>query len=127
MIADTKELRELKKIFSQKLRAAIKEKGWKPSELAQRSGLNRDCISRYMNEKSLPTDTNLSKVADALGKAPNELIPSAAVVIAQVEDKDVDLMVREVGNNKWYLKVGKTLTKEQAMRIMTILSDDAEK
>lgn len=50
-------------------------KGWRPAELARRSGVGRDEISRLLNAQRLPGLTKLTAISQALGCTLAELSP----------------------------------------------------
>lgn len=67
--------------FSRRLWKLMADRGWNQSELARQSGLARDVISTYMRRHSLPTPTNMQKLADALGVPIEHLAPPAATAV----------------------------------------------
>jgi transcriptional regulator with XRE-family HTH domain len=64
--------------FGRRVYRAMAERGWRQAELARAAGLPRDHISRYIAGKSLPTDQNLTILAEALDKRPEDLLPKRA-------------------------------------------------
>lgn len=49
------------------IRAIAAYRGISSSELAEKSGISRTSISRFLNEKMCPKISTLKKIADALG------------------------------------------------------------
>lgn len=70
---------DLRRIFRERVKALLLDKGWNQSELARRADVGRDQISTYLrdNPRSLPTPGTLVKIARALGVSTNELLPTA--------------------------------------------------
>jgi transcriptional regulator with XRE-family HTH domain len=70
---------DLRRIFRERVKELLLDKGWNQSELARRADVGRDQISTYLrdNPRSLPTPSTLVKIARALGVSTNELLPTA--------------------------------------------------
>ena len=61
-------------------------------DLAKLSGVSKDRISRIANQRSLPSMTELKKIADALGVAPAFLVSDCDEVSFQVTEKDKEFL-----------------------------------
>lgn len=60
-------------MFSKNLKEARKSKGWNQKDLAERSGVSFEQISRYETGKSRPQRSVVRNLANALGVTPNNL------------------------------------------------------
>lgn len=63
-----------KEIFCNRLIEAMNKKGMKKIELADMTGISRGQISQYFSGKFVPKQTNLDKIARALGVSVDYLI-----------------------------------------------------
>ena len=61
-------------------------------DLAKLSGVSKDRISRIANQRSLPSMTELKKIADALGVAPAFLVSDCDKVSFQVTENDKEFL-----------------------------------
>ena len=74
---------ELRRDFSERLKAILFEKGWSQSDLARRcwgktqggAARGRDNVSTWMNANSLPSFKNMKVLCRVLGVEPDDLIP----------------------------------------------------
>lgn len=119
--------------FARKIVERCKVLGWNQSELARRADLKRDNISGYIRGKNLPNSGHLAKLARALrvepgfllGAAYQERFPAmagpdeAALPVFRMEE-----LPDQPGHVRLSLK--KTLTHEQADRIMQILRESRD-
>ena len=91
---------------AEKLRAAIEKSGLSQRDLARRSGVAQNGISRYVCGKREPTDATLSRLADALNLPPESLRgvrkqdPRVGTRIAEAIVRLVDLDCTEVRLDK---------------------------
>lgn len=58
---------QIRKDFSRRLLAKLRDAGMNQTELAQATGLSKDAISTYARCRSIPGKANLKKLADAEG------------------------------------------------------------
>jgi transcriptional regulator with XRE-family HTH domain len=61
--------------FGKRVQELMVHNGWIQSDLAERAELPRDSISAYVRGRFLPAQPNLLKLAEALGVAPEILVP----------------------------------------------------
>lgn len=66
-----------KQAFAKRLWNLMLRKNWSQSELANRAGLGRDVVNKYINARSLPTPESAEKLAQALGVPSIKLYPGA--------------------------------------------------
>ncbi len=78
----TSDDRKLKAAFARRLLEIRRERGWNQSDMHRASGLKRQQISTYMRAKALPNDASLTKLAQALGMRPEDLLPERAMAAA---------------------------------------------
>ncbi len=62
-------------LVPQLFREALKRADITQSELARRTGLNRDAISRYATGRTSIPDSKLLVIAEALGTRPSKIVP----------------------------------------------------
>jgi transcriptional regulator with XRE-family HTH domain len=67
-------------LFGQRLIAARMRRGWGPRELAKEASTYSSFILRYESGRRLPTLSELSALADALGVPPDDLWPPSETV-----------------------------------------------
>ncbi len=116
-----------KQEFKRRLSELLLAEGWSQSDLARRADIGRDAVSTYVRGRSLPTPTNLKKMADAFGVAPHDMLPN---VVEETLDHDQPAFeVRQAAGHpdKVWVRVNRMMTFSQAMAIGKILddSDDA--
>jgi len=70
--------RAAKQIFAENLRWALKQAGMTQTELGKRTGLSRDAISSYANQRTLPSTESRKKMARALKIGLEDLLPANA-------------------------------------------------
>lgn len=56
----------MERMFNEKLKAAMEQRGVKPNTLAKRTKLTQSAISRWLSGERDPEPENLIKIADAL-------------------------------------------------------------
>lgn len=71
-----------KDAFAKKVYKLMLAKGMNQSELARAAGLERNRISSYVRGVAFPTGLSLTKLAQALGVKPNDLLPDARLTDA---------------------------------------------
>src|SRR5690349_15157362 len=82
-----------KQEFAKRVYDLMMRKGWHQSELARRSGLNRDSISTYVNGTSLPTPVKLQALAKALEVEPNDLLPNYTESAIEADNPSFEMKV----------------------------------
>ena len=65
---------ECRDAFAYNLSDIMKTRGFGQAALAEKTGLSKAMISKYINKQSTPTLTNLMKIAYALDCEPEELM-----------------------------------------------------
>jgi transcriptional regulator with XRE-family HTH domain len=113
---------EIRKEFSRRLQARLRELGMNQSELADATGLSKDAISTYTRKRSLPGRDNLRRIADALKTEPEQLMPKAF-------DEDVGVSpvtLTMIGGNRVRIRVDAEMTLDAATRILSIINQTAD-
>lgn len=118
----------VKKEFAKRLQQAMTEKGWTQSELARQAALhtpdqkfNRDNVSLYVRGVSLPGPVFLNALSKALGRKPQDLLPSASV--PSVDTRIPPMEVKDVGDGQAWVRVNQALPWAKAVQIMQIVND----
>lgn len=114
---------QAKQVLARNIMRAIIDKGWTPAELARRAGLTRDNISTYMRASSLPTEDSLKRLAWALGKAPEELLPNRPDV-PRSDPENPMLVLTQMPDGTSRLQVDKVVRTSTANKIIAILQAD---
>lgn len=108
--------------FANRLRRAMDDKGWTQAELGRRAGIPRDSVSVYIAGKSLPGPARLKKLAQALGKSSEDLLPTRGVRSAG--DRLPALDARDLGDDHVWLRVNQRVAWPAALKIMGILKGE---
>jgi transcriptional regulator with XRE-family HTH domain len=79
------------RVFKARLTRLLLERNMNQTDLANRSGVSRDKISTYMREppRSLPTNMNVIKIAQALGVSTGDLLPTLGDLQAHKQPLEV--------------------------------------
>ena len=118
---------ERKELFSRTLYSLIQQHGWSAADLARRSSMSRDNISRYLRGVSLPDDKRLGALARTLNVDPAELVPGSTLSSANGRSRNVGESFRiEPGTAAGlvWLRVNKQVPPSIAARIMEILAEE---
>lgn len=112
-----------KEEFAKSLYQKMTNKGWNQSQLARYSGLNRDAISTYVRARSTPSPENLTKLSNALGCKPEELMANYFEAAAAEQPSKLEL--KEVHGEEGYmwLKVNMRVTKDVAAKVFWMLNE----
>jgi transcriptional regulator with XRE-family HTH domain len=112
--------------FARRLQAAMLEKGWNQSELARQASLfvhggrfGRDNISMYVRGLSLPTPAHLNAVAKALGKSPDDLLPTRGVQSAR--NVNPPLEMRQAGEDRVWISINQVVDFQTALKLLQVL------
>ncbi len=108
----------LRRDFSARLVDRLNRERWNGAELARRSGLGRDAISRYIRGTAIPYRSSLEKIAAALNCQPDDLIPPAAHNPTKTILPETDMQSAEPGMA--WVRVNKKLPWELALKIMKL-------
>jgi transcriptional regulator with XRE-family HTH domain len=114
---------QAKQVLARNVKRAIIEKGITPAELARRAGLTRDNISTYMRASSLPSEDSLKRLAKALGKTPEDLLPNRPD-IPQSDPENPLLVLSQMPNGTSRLQLDKIMSTETANKIVALLQAD---
>jgi len=116
-----------KEEFAKSLYEKMINKGWNQSQLARYSGLNRDAISTYVRARSTPSPENLTKLSNALGCKPEELMANYFEAAAAEQPSKLEL--KEVHGEEGYmwLKVNMRVTKDVAAKVFWTLNEQPNK
>lgn len=114
--------------FGRRLYAAMLKKGWTQSELARQAELHangkrlgRDNVSYYVRGKVMAGPLHLQALAKALDVEPDDLIPTRGVPSSESNHPAFDM--RDLGDNRVWLRVNQALTWDAAVAIMKILKE----
>ena len=67
---------DVRRLLARWLEGAMRERGWDQTEMAAKSGVSRDTISRIANERSGVRPGTVERLAGALGVPPPSLRPT---------------------------------------------------
>lgn len=117
--------------FARRLQTAMIAKGWHQSELARRASgymprgeqITRDMVSKYIRAFTLPSPKALDALARALGKKPDELLPSRGVASSLVNPA-AEMRTLEDGNA--WLRINQAVPFDVAIKIMGLLRDEKD-
>ena len=123
----------MKASFAARLKAAMLDKGWNQSQLAQQASnfldkpMGRDSVSIYMRGKSLPGTTHMYALARALGIEPGELLPVATGMPMPKKsgtgtNSGIETIPTMPGSIR--LKIDQAVSMDAAMKILQILQND---
>lgn len=117
-----------RKEFADRLYALMVERGWTQSELARKAGIERDSVSRYMNQKNLPDANNLEKMAKAFGIAAADLYPNFDIAAIDNDDEDpvIEMRVIEADPTRALLIIRREMPTAMAAKVIAILSEEIE-
>ena len=125
--------------FARKLHEAMINKGLSQSDLAAEIwgrttdargydvAKGRDRISVYLQGKSIPDPKNLTKIADVLGMKVEELAPDITASTVEKENPEIAMTAIAGHADKVFLRVNKLVPLEMAARIISMLSEKADK
>jgi len=113
--------------FARRLQAAMISKGWRQSELARRAEqhlphgrkFGRDSVSLYIRGKTLPSAVFLHALCKALGKEPEELLPTRGMPAAG--DANPPLDVRDLDDGNVWLRVNQAVPWPIALKVLELL------
>lgn len=121
--------KSVSRIFAKRLQAAMLERGWNQSEIARRAAqfmpdkkFGRDNISKYINEFTLPTPIYLNAIAKALGKAPEDLMPTQRGRRLSTDMDDTPRMaLKTTAKDKAFLRINQEVPMAIALKIVELL------
>jgi transcriptional regulator with XRE-family HTH domain len=100
-------------------------KGWNQSELARQADIPRDSVSTYVRGISLPTPTNLAKVAEALGVDADSLLPNYIEGAIDADYPSLEMKVSPNRPDEAWLRVDRRVTMATAVKVIELLNNDA--
>jgi transcriptional regulator with XRE-family HTH domain len=110
--------------FARRLYEKMLKKNWNQNQLAVKSELGRDSVSRYMRGMTLPDPKSAKMLADALECEVSEIMPHA---IERAYDNELpSLELRQVaghGGVVW-LRVNRQVTFKTAAAIVDLLNQE---
>jgi transcriptional regulator with XRE-family HTH domain len=113
----------VKSEFAKRLYHHITSKGWTQSEFARNCEIPRDAISTYVRGRSMPSPTNLERMAGVLGLRPEDLMPNYYEAAQSKQEPTIEL--RDSPNEEGYmwLKLNMRLPKKVAIQIFMLAQD----
>ena len=114
-----------KQEFGRRLEKFMAAKKWNQSDLARHTGMSRNNISVYINGRSYPSESNLVKLAKALGVTPDELLPNRAEFAIRGEANPDISMRASIGDpgHSWLI-VNRLVSTGLAAKIMVMLENE---
>lgn len=91
-----KENRSKQLEFRTRLREALTERGWKPAELSEKTGIPKSMVSYYLSGKSVPKADRLYKIAEILGVSEAWLLGYDVPKARTAEQKKNDDLVKVI-------------------------------
>jgi transcriptional regulator with XRE-family HTH domain len=117
-----------KQEFGRRLEKFMAAKKWNQSDLARHTGMARNNISVYVNGKSYPSESNLVKLAKALGVTPDELLPNRAELAIRGETMpDLSLKASIGDPGRSWLTINRLVPTGLAARIIGMLENERAK
>jgi len=115
-----------KQEFGKRLYNLMLSKGWHQSELARKSGLNRDAISTYIRGRTLPSPQNRDALAKALGVDPDVLLPNYLEAAINEDSPAFEMKVSTSAKGMAWLRVDMLVRTSTAAKVAELLeADDA--
>lgn len=126
-------------LFARRLAKAMLVKGWDQSEMARRAdaclpphdpqqkrqpNITRDNINKWVNAIHLPTAVYLQAVADALGMAPEELLPGAVRKPSGARKRHHPFKLSPLPDGNYRMEGERVVTWQAARAITDILVED---
>lgn len=112
-----------KQELGRRLRALMNARNMSQSDLARASGIQRSNISSYVRGLTYPTPLFLKKLAEALGVAPEELSPEAAVSHGPAEDRSPLVTRLSQDTRRMHISADIWLPTEVGMQITQLLGE----
>jgi len=113
-----------KQEFGRRLYNLMLKRGWSQSDAARECGLERDKISVYVRGKSLPTPTNLDKLAKGFGVAPEDLLPNYVESAIDEDAPSFEMKVSTADVGVAWLRVNRMVKMSTAVKIAELLEAD---
>jgi transcriptional regulator with XRE-family HTH domain len=113
------------KTLAGKLKALLPARGWDQAELARRSGIKANSISRYLAGLNTPRPAQLAKLAAALEVEVRDLLMDEPTAPAEAAANLLSLTRTSAASALVRLQVDQLLPAELAMRIVALLLQDS--
>lgn len=110
--------------FARRLYQAMLEKGWRQADLARAAGLQRNAVSVYLRGASLPSPENLEKLAKALGKRADELLPNYVESAIEKDNPEIDMKVSPGDPKSAWLRINRLMSTSLAIKILNMIEQD---
>jgi len=124
-------------VFARRLEGMMLDRGWNAAELArrataklphgaQRSGVSRQDVSKYLSGKIAPSPVTLDVLASALDVSPQDLLPSAAMPVSRSPEQVAAgvaeaVNIRQIGPDSAWVSVNQAVSWPVALEIMRLL------
>lgn len=121
----------IRREFSKRLQALLRERGWNQSELARRLygttkdsagrvvAKGRDNVSGWVRGKVLPYDDAMDKLCNVLGVDRDALVPYE---LSPNTDRDIPpFEAKELGQDRIWLRINQQISKAQFKAIMAVI------
>jgi transcriptional regulator with XRE-family HTH domain len=110
--------------FGNRLYKLMLRKGWTQSELARRADMPRDSVSTYIRGRTMPTPTNVQKLAAALGVAPEQILPNLIESAIEDDIPDFEFKASPHDPSRVWLRINRLVNMKTALQIATLLEGD---
>ena len=107
--------------FGRRLYSLMLKRGWNQSKMAREVGLGRDSISQYVRGRSIPSPTNLDKLAKALNIEPEVLFPNYDAQTNAVEEPTLEMKSIDNDAENMWLRINMKVSAEKALEVLKIL------
>ena len=107
--------------FGRRLYSLMLKRGWNQSKMAREVGLGRDSISQYVRGRSIPSPTNLDKLAKALNIEPEVLFPNYDAQTNAVEEPTLEMKSIDNDAENMWLRINMKVSAEKALQVLKIL------
>jgi transcriptional regulator with XRE-family HTH domain len=115
-----------KQEFAKRVYRLMLKRGWNQSELARRAGLPRDSVSTYIRAKVMPTPQSAQRLAEALGVAPEDLLPNYVESAIEEDTPSLELKVSVNSPSQAWLRVNRLVSLATAARVIDLIeAEDA--
>lgn len=114
----------VKQEFGRRVYQLMLQHGWNQSETAQKAGLTRDDVSRYIRAVSLPTEDKLHKLAAAFGVSAEDLIPNYIASTAEEDTPAFEMKISASNPSLAWIRVNRLVSATTATEIVRLLESD---
>lgn len=107
--------------FGRRLQSLMLKKGWNQSDLARKVGIGRDSVSQYVRGRSIPSPSNLDKLAGVLGIEKDVLFPNYDAQTNAIEAATLEIKSIDSDAEYMWLRVNMKVPAEKALEVLKIL------